>query len=121
MHCNVSVGSVESSHAYALSCPSAVTVPMLQSFVELFLSHLHLEILLHGNMTHQQALDLVIEVEALLVHTQPLLPSQQLMLREVKLPSSKYNCFNQCVCVCVCMCVDCLGNPVCGYVPSMLN
>ena len=63
---------------------------MLQSFVELFLSHLHLEVLLHGNMTHHQALDLITEMEALLVHSQPLLPSQQLMLREVKLPPGKW-------------------------------
>lgn len=85
--CNVSVGSVESSHA--LSLLLAVTVPMLQSFVELFLSRLHLEALLHGNMTHPQAKDLVTRVEALLVHSQPLLSSQQLMLREVKLPPGK--------------------------------
>ena len=87
MCCSVSVDIVES--AFTLLFTLAVTVPMLQSFVELFLSRLHLEVLLHGNMTRQQAVDLVTKVESLLVHTQPLLPSQQLMLREVKLPSGE--------------------------------
>ena len=62
---------------------------MLQSFKELFLSQLHLESLLHGNMTPDSALKLVADVEALFVHTKPLLPSQQLLLREVKLPAGK--------------------------------
>ena len=86
----VYVGSVKSSHNYVcFLLLLAVTVPTLQSFVELFLSRLHLEALLHGNITRQQAMDLVTDVEALLVHTQPLLSSQQLMLREVKLPPGK--------------------------------
>ena len=67
----------------------AVTVQMLQSFTKLFLSRLHLEALLHGNMTRQLALNLITEVEALLVNSQPLLPSQQLLLREVKLPAGR--------------------------------
>lgn len=71
----------------------SVNVPMLQSFTKLFLSRLHLEALLHGNMTHQQALDLVTMVEAILVQTQPLLSSQQLLLREVKIPAGSCYCF----------------------------
>lgn len=59
---------------------------MLQSYKELFLSQLHLESLLHGNMTPELALQLVADVEGLLVNSKPLLPSQQLLLREVKLP-----------------------------------
>jgi len=64
-----------------------VTPAMLQSYKELFLSQLHLESLLHGNMTPELALKLVADVEALLVCSKPLLPSQQLLLREVKLPA----------------------------------
>ncbi|KAM3913652.1 insulin-degrading enzyme isoform 1-T1 [Leptodactylus fuscus] len=66
-----------------------VTLPRLKAFIPELLSRLHIEALLHGNMTKQSALGIMQMVEDTLIqyaHTKPLLPSQLIRYREVQLP-----------------------------------
>lgn len=66
-----------------------VTLPRLKAFIPQLLSRLHIEALLHGNITKQAALGVMQMVEDTLIehaHTKPLLPSQLVRYREVQLP-----------------------------------
>ncbi|XP_025906967.1 insulin-degrading enzyme [Nothoprocta perdicaria] len=66
-----------------------VTLPRLKAFISQLLSRLHIEALLHGNITKQAALGIMQMVEDTLIehaHTKPLLPSQLVRYREVQLP-----------------------------------
>uniref|UniRef100_A0A8C5V742 Insulin-degrading enzyme n=1 Tax=Microcebus murinus TaxID=30608 RepID=A0A8C5V742_MICMU len=66
-----------------------VTLPRLKAFIPQLLSRLHIEALLHGNITKQAALGIMQMVEDTLIehaHTKPLLPSQLVRYREVQLP-----------------------------------
>ncbi|XP_033260781.2 insulin-degrading enzyme isoform X7 [Orcinus orca] len=68
-----------------------VTLPRLKAFIPQLLSRLHIEALLHGNITKQAALGIMQMVEDTLIehaHTKPLLPSQLVRYREVQLPDS---------------------------------
>ncbi|XP_010563220.1 PREDICTED: insulin-degrading enzyme isoform X2 [Haliaeetus leucocephalus] len=68
-----------------------VTLPRLKAFIAQLLSRLHIEALLHGNITKQAALGIMQMVEDTLIehaHTKPLLPSQLVRYREVQLPDS---------------------------------
>uniref|UniRef100_A0A8C6ZVF2 Insulin-degrading enzyme n=1 Tax=Nothoprocta perdicaria TaxID=30464 RepID=A0A8C6ZVF2_NOTPE len=68
-----------------------VTLPRLKAFISQLLSRLHIEALLHGNITKQAALGIMQMVEDTLIehaHTKPLLPSQLVRYREVQLPDS---------------------------------
>ncbi|XP_044152189.1 insulin-degrading enzyme isoform X2 [Bufo gargarizans] len=66
-----------------------VTLPRLKAFIPQLLSRLHVEALLHGNITKQTAVGMMQMVEDTLIehaHTKPLLPSQLVRYREVQLP-----------------------------------
>ncbi|XP_026869909.2 insulin-degrading enzyme isoform X1 [Electrophorus electricus] len=66
-----------------------VTLPRLKAFIPQLLSRLHIEALLHGNITKQSALSMMQMVEDTLIehaHTKPLLPSQLIRYREVQVP-----------------------------------
>uniref|UniRef100_A0AAZ3RRR4 Insulin-degrading enzyme n=1 Tax=Oncorhynchus tshawytscha TaxID=74940 RepID=A0AAZ3RRR4_ONCTS len=66
-----------------------VTLPRLKAFIPQLLSRLHIETLLHGNITKESALDMMQMVEDTLMnqaHTKPLLPSQLIRYREVQVP-----------------------------------
>uniref|UniRef100_A0A9L0K504 Insulin-degrading enzyme n=1 Tax=Equus asinus TaxID=9793 RepID=A0A9L0K504_EQUAS len=68
-----------------------VTLPRLKAFIPQLLSRLHIEALLHGNITKQAALGIMQMVEDTLIehaHTKPLLPSQLVRYREVQLPDN---------------------------------
>ncbi|XP_005991607.1 insulin-degrading enzyme isoform X2 [Latimeria chalumnae] len=75
-----------------------VTLPRLKAFIPQLLSRLHIEALLHGNMTKQVALGIVQMVEETLIehaHTKPLLPSQLVRYREVQLPDRGWFVYQQ--------------------------
>uniref|UniRef100_A0A8C2MPK7 Insulin-degrading enzyme n=1 Tax=Cricetulus griseus TaxID=10029 RepID=A0A8C2MPK7_CRIGR len=75
-----------------------VTLPRLKAFIPQLLSRLHIEALLHGNITKQAALGIMQMVEDTLVehaHTKPLLPSQLVRYREVQLPDRGWFVYQQ--------------------------
>ncbi|XP_075072253.1 insulin-degrading enzyme isoform X1 [Mixophyes fleayi] len=75
-----------------------VTLPRLKAFIPQLLSRLHVEALLHGNITKQTALGIMQMVEDTLIehaHTKPLLPSQLVRYREVQLPDKGWFVYQQ--------------------------
>uniref|UniRef100_A0A8C9F5I2 Insulin degrading enzyme n=1 Tax=Pavo cristatus TaxID=9049 RepID=A0A8C9F5I2_PAVCR len=75
-----------------------VTLPRLKAFISQLLSRLHIEALLHGNITKQAALGIMQMVEDTLIehaHTKPLLPSQLVRYREVQLPDRGWFVYQQ--------------------------
>ncbi|XP_068709633.1 insulin-degrading enzyme-like [Montipora foliosa] len=67
-----------------------VTLEKLVAFIPNLLARLHVECLLHGNMTKKEALDTVDLVETILKEnskTKPLVPVQLIRHREIQLPS----------------------------------
>ncbi|XP_024120451.1 insulin-degrading enzyme [Oryzias melastigma] len=70
-----------------------VTLPRLQAFRALLLSRLHIEALIHGNITKESALSMIHLVEDTLTehaHTKPLPPNQLIFFREVQMPDSSW-------------------------------
>ncbi|XP_038070879.1 insulin-degrading enzyme-like [Patiria miniata] len=70
-------------------CMDEVTVDRLRAFIPQFLSRIHVETFIHGNMTKQEALDAQEMVESILKeqgNSKPLLPSQLMRHREIQLP-----------------------------------
>uniref|UniRef100_A0A3B3I270 Insulin-degrading enzyme n=1 Tax=Oryzias latipes TaxID=8090 RepID=A0A3B3I270_ORYLA len=66
-----------------------VSLPRLQAFRAQLLSRLHIEALIHGNITKESALRMVQMVEDTLTehaHTKPLPPNQLVFFREVQMP-----------------------------------
>ncbi|XP_006630449.2 insulin-degrading enzyme isoform X1 [Lepisosteus oculatus] len=75
-----------------------VTLPRLKAFIPQLLSRLHIEALLHGNITKQSALGMMQMVEDTLIehaHTKPLLPSQLIRYREVQVPDRGWYVYQQ--------------------------
>uniref|UniRef100_A0A4W5RA02 Insulin-degrading enzyme n=2 Tax=Hucho hucho TaxID=62062 RepID=A0A4W5RA02_9TELE len=75
-----------------------VTLPRLKAFIPQLLSRLHIETLLHGNITKESALDMMQMVEDTLMnqaHTKPLLPSQLIRYREVQVPDGGWFVYQQ--------------------------
>ncbi|XP_029847495.1 insulin-degrading enzyme isoform X2 [Ixodes scapularis] len=76
------------SHGEMLEATEELTRDRVQEMIPKLLSRMHLECLIHGNVTRQQALDLVGIVENSLqssMHTKPLLPSELVSHREHQL------------------------------------
>ncbi|XP_041865501.1 insulin-degrading enzyme-like [Melanotaenia boesemani] len=70
-----------------------LTLPRLKAFIPQLLSRLHIEALLHGNITKESALGMMQILEDTLTehaHTKPLLPSQLIRYREVQLPDGSW-------------------------------
>ncbi|KAK3095847.1 hypothetical protein FSP39_019946 [Pinctada imbricata] len=70
-----------------------VTADMVQAFIPHLLSKLHLEGLVYGNVTKQDALEVTTMIEQIFMErcgTKELLPSQHKRLREVQLPDGCY-------------------------------
>ncbi|XP_013766820.1 insulin-degrading enzyme-like [Pundamilia nyererei] len=75
-----------------------VTLPRLKAFIPQLLSRLHMEALLHGNITKESALGMMQMVEDTLIehaHTKPLLPSQLIRYREVQVPDGGWYVYQQ--------------------------
>ncbi|XP_014863501.1 PREDICTED: insulin-degrading enzyme isoform X2 [Poecilia mexicana] len=75
-----------------------VTLPRLRAFIPELLSRLHIEALLHGNITKESALGMMQMVEDTLIehaHTKPLLPSQLIRYREVQVPDGGWYVYQQ--------------------------
>ncbi|XP_023863299.1 insulin-degrading enzyme isoform X1 [Salvelinus sp. IW2-2015] len=75
-----------------------VTLPRLKAFIPQLLSRLHIETLLHGNITKESALGMMQMVEDTLMnqaHTKPLLPSQLIRYREVQVPDGGWYVYQQ--------------------------
>uniref|UniRef100_A0A3Q3J3I8 Insulin-degrading enzyme n=1 Tax=Monopterus albus TaxID=43700 RepID=A0A3Q3J3I8_MONAL len=75
-----------------------VTLPRLKAFIPQLLSRLHIETLLHGNITKESALGMMQMVEDTLIehaHTKPLLPSQLIRYREVQVPDGGWYVYQQ--------------------------
>uniref|UniRef100_A0A3B5LE54 Insulin-degrading enzyme n=1 Tax=Xiphophorus couchianus TaxID=32473 RepID=A0A3B5LE54_9TELE len=75
-----------------------VTLPRLRAFIPQLLSRLHIEALLHGNITKESALGMMQMVEDTLIehaHTKPLLPSQLIRYREVQVPDGGWYVYQQ--------------------------
>ncbi|KAG7462728.1 hypothetical protein MATL_G00187840 [Megalops atlanticus] len=75
-----------------------VTLPRLKAFIPQLLSRLHIEALIHGNITKQSALGMMQMVEDTLIehaHTKPLLPSQLIRYREVQVPDGGWYVYQQ--------------------------
>ncbi|KAK2572345.1 Insulin-degrading enzyme [Acropora cervicornis] len=75
-----------------------VTLEKLAAFIPNLLARLHVECLLHGNMTKEEALDTVHLVEENLKEnskTKPLVPVQLIRHREIQLPSGTYIQFSR--------------------------
>ncbi|KAK6481984.1 insulin-degrading enzyme-like isoform X1 [Huso huso] len=75
-----------------------VTLPRLKAFIPQLLSRLHIEALLHGNITKQAALGMMQMVEDKLIehaHIKPLLPSQLIRYREVQVPDGGWFVYQQ--------------------------
>nr|XP_033468874.1 insulin-degrading enzyme isoform X2 [Epinephelus lanceolatus] len=75
-----------------------VTLPRLKAFIPQLLSRLHIEALLHGNITKESALCMMQMVEDTLIehaHTKPLLPSQLIRYREVQVPDGGWYVYQQ--------------------------
>ncbi|RXG67447.1 Insulin-degrading enzyme [Armadillidium vulgare] len=72
-----------------LNAVEDLTVENLETFIPRFLSNLHLEFLIHGNASKEQAekiAEIVISHISQHSHTKPLLPSQLVRQREYQLP-----------------------------------
>ncbi|XP_052006839.1 insulin-degrading enzyme isoform X2 [Xyrauchen texanus] len=79
-------------------CLDDVTLPRLKAFIPQLLSRLHIEALLHGNITKQSALGMIQMLEDKLIehaHTKPLLPSQLIRYREVQVPDGGWYVYQQ--------------------------
>ncbi|KAM3862520.1 insulin-degrading enzyme isoform 2-T2 [Diretmus argenteus] len=75
-----------------------VTLPRLKAFIPQLLSRLHIEALLHGNITKESALSMIQMLEDTLIehaHTKPLLPSQLIRYREVQVPDGGWYVYQQ--------------------------
>uniref|UniRef100_A0A8D3CXI8 Insulin-degrading enzyme n=1 Tax=Scophthalmus maximus TaxID=52904 RepID=A0A8D3CXI8_SCOMX len=75
-----------------------VTLLRLKAFLPQLLSRLHIETLLHGNITKESALGMMQMVEDTLIehaHTKPLLPSQLIRYREVQVPDGGWYVYQQ--------------------------
>ncbi|XP_047668117.1 insulin-degrading enzyme isoform X1 [Tachysurus fulvidraco] len=75
-----------------------VTLLRLKAFIPQLLSRLHIEALLHGNITKQSALSMMQMLEDTLIehaHTKPLLPSQLIRYREVQVPDGGWYVYQQ--------------------------
>uniref|UniRef100_A0A672HC01 Insulin-degrading enzyme n=1 Tax=Salarias fasciatus TaxID=181472 RepID=A0A672HC01_SALFA len=75
-----------------------VSLPRLKAFIPQLLSRLHIEALLHGNITKESALGMMQMVEDTLIehaHTKPLLPSQLIRYREVQVPDGGWYVYQQ--------------------------
>ncbi|XP_077468560.1 insulin-degrading enzyme isoform X3 [Stigmatopora argus] len=75
-----------------------VTLPRLKAFIPQLLSRLHIEALLHGNITKESALGMIQMVEDTLIEharTKPLLPSQLIRYREVQVPDGGWYVYQQ--------------------------
>uniref|UniRef100_A0A671U714 Insulin-degrading enzyme n=1 Tax=Sparus aurata TaxID=8175 RepID=A0A671U714_SPAAU len=75
-----------------------VTLPRLKAFIPQLLSRLHIEVLLHGNITKESALGMIQMLEDTLIehaHTKPLLPSQLIRYREVQVPDGGWYVYQQ--------------------------
>ncbi|XP_008320371.2 insulin-degrading enzyme isoform X1 [Cynoglossus semilaevis] len=75
-----------------------VTLPRLKAFIPQLLSRLHIEALLHGNITKESALGMMQMVEDTLIehaHTKPLLPSQLIRYREIQIPDGGWYVYQQ--------------------------
>ncbi|TRY55889.1 hypothetical protein DNTS_029134 [Danionella cerebrum] len=75
-----------------------VTLPRLKAFIPQLLSRLHIETLLHGNITKESALEMMQMLEDTLIehaHTKPLLPSQLIRYREVQVPDGGWYVYQQ--------------------------
>uniref|UniRef100_A0A3B3IIR7 Insulin-degrading enzyme n=1 Tax=Oryzias latipes TaxID=8090 RepID=A0A3B3IIR7_ORYLA len=75
-----------------------VTLPRLKAFIPQLLSRLHIETLIHGNITKESALSMMQMVEDTLTehaHTKPLLPSQLIRYREVQVPDGGWFVYQQ--------------------------
>ncbi|XP_043685976.1 insulin-degrading enzyme isoform X1 [Vespula pensylvanica] len=72
-----------------LEATSYLTAERVLEFIPQFLSKIHIESLVHGNMTMSEAIDMVHIVESQLTksipHIVPLLPKQMILKREIKL------------------------------------
>ncbi|XP_065556618.1 insulin-degrading enzyme-like [Artemia franciscana] len=76
-----------------LDCIDDLTVERLRSFINVFFSRTHVESLVHGNVTENEALDLLTEVEKQLKNnccSKPLLPGQLVKDREIQLDEGCY-------------------------------
>ncbi|KAJ8025523.1 Insulin-degrading enzyme [Holothuria leucospilota] len=70
-----------------------VTIAKMKDFLPQLFSKLHVEALLHGNLTKEKALNILELVENILkenCRTKPLLPSQRIRRREIQLPDGCY-------------------------------
>ncbi|XP_075906176.1 insulin-degrading enzyme isoform X2 [Nelusetta ayraudi] len=75
-----------------------VTLPRLKAFIPQLLSRLHIEALLHGNITKESVLGMIQMLEDTLIehaHTKPLLPSQLIRYREVQVPDGGWYVYQQ--------------------------
>lgn len=75
-----------------------VTLPRLKAFIPQLLSRLHIETLLHGNITKESALGMMQMLEDTLIehaHTKPLLPSQLTRYRELQVPDGSWYVYQQ--------------------------
>jgi insulysin len=71
-----------------------LTAERVKQFIPLLLSKMHIECLIHGNITKTEALKVVKILESKLISSvkdlTPLLPKQLVLHREVELPNGKY-------------------------------
>ncbi|KAM9366027.1 insulin-degrading enzyme isoform 2-T2 [Pholidichthys leucotaenia] len=75
-----------------------VTLLLLKAFIPQLLSRLHIEALIHGNITKESALGMMQMVEDTLIEhaqTKPLLPSQLIRYREVQVPDGSWYVYQQ--------------------------
>uniref|UniRef100_A0A3B3DJ11 Insulin degrading enzyme n=1 Tax=Oryzias melastigma TaxID=30732 RepID=A0A3B3DJ11_ORYME len=75
-----------------------VSLPRLKAFIPQLLSRLHIEALIHGNITKESALSMMQMVEDTLIehaHIKPLLPSQLIRYREVQVPDGGWFVYQQ--------------------------
>ncbi|XP_076547139.1 insulin degrading metalloproteinase isoform X2 [Osmia lignaria lignaria] len=80
-----------------LNATSQLTAERLQQFIPQFLSKIHVECLIHGNMTMSEAIETVGLIESKLKgslpHMIPLLPRQLILQREIKLEDGHHFLF----------------------------
>ncbi|KAI4475823.1 hypothetical protein M0802_015013 [Mischocyttarus mexicanus] len=80
-----------------LQASSHITIKQLSTFLTFFLNNLHIECLVHGNLTKSEAIDLAHIVESKLIKNLPssisLLPRQLLVRREVQLEAGNHFLF----------------------------
>uniref|UniRef100_A0A3Q0QWJ7 Insulin-degrading enzyme n=1 Tax=Amphilophus citrinellus TaxID=61819 RepID=A0A3Q0QWJ7_AMPCI len=90
--------TADSPFRNAVKYSADVTLPRLKAFIPQLLSRLHIEALLHGNITKESALGMMQMVEDTLIehaHTKPLLPSQLIRYREVQVPDGGWYVYQQ--------------------------